>query len=116
MSTRPVSIRPRKAHSSGSRSPEFALLGFLYLQPGHGYELHQRLTNELGYIWGVSQSETYNILKRLAANGFIKSRIVAQEKLPSRNLLTLTPRGRSRFEAWLQTPSSSSQRTVRLEF
>lgn len=111
-----MSISTRPARKVANRSPEFALLGFLYLQPGHGYELHQRLTRELGYIWGVSQSETYNILKRLAARGFIKSRIVAQEKLPPRNLLTLTPRGRTRFEAWLRAPAASSLRTVRLEF
>jgi molybdopterin-binding protein len=86
------------------------------MQPGHGYELHQRLTRELGYIWSVSQAQTYNILKRLEAQGFIKSRIVPQEKLPSRNLLTLTRRGRTRFETWLKTPGGSSVRTIRLEF
>src|SRR5512140_1556197 len=86
------------------------------MQPGHGYELHQRLTRELGYIWNVSQSETYNILKRLEAQHFIKSRIVKQEKLPPRNLLSLTARGRSRFENWLKTPGGNSVRTIRLEF
>ncbi len=111
-----MSIQLRTARRITSRSPEFALLGFLYLEPGHGYDLHRRLTRELGYIWGASQSETYNILKRLAARGFIKSRIVEQEKLPPRNLLTLTPHGRLRFEAWLKTPAVSSLRTVRLEF
>ena len=111
-----MSIHPRKPRRSGGLSPEFALLGFLYIEPGHGYELHRRLTSELGYIWGVSQSETYNVLKRLAARGFIKSRIIEQEKLPPRNLLTLTPRGRARFEAWLKMPAASSLRTVRLEF
>jgi molybdopterin-binding protein len=98
------------------KSPEFALLGFLYMQPGHGYELHQRLSRELGYIWNVSQSETYNILKRLEAQGFIKSKLVKQEKLPPRNLLSLTLPGRSRFEAWLKTPGGNSVRTIRLEF
>src|SRR5512143_1910165 len=101
---------------SVGKSPEFALLGFLYIQPGHGYELHQRLARELGYIWSVSQSETYNTLKRLEAQGFVKSRIVRQEKLPSRNLLSLTRRGRARFEAWLKTPGANSVRTIRLEF
>jgi molybdopterin-binding protein len=103
------------ARSTG-RSPEFALLGFLYLQPAHGYELHQRLSRELGYIWSVSQSETYNTLKRLEGQGFIRARIVPQAKLPPRNQLTLTRSGRSRFEAWLRTPGRNSVRTIRLEF
>ncbi len=106
----------RKLPRSAGKSPEFALLGFLYLQPAHGYELHQRLTKELGRIWDVSQSETYNILKRLEAQGFIKSRLVPQEKLPPRNQLSLTRSGKSRFEAWLRTPGNQSVRTIRLEF
>ncbi len=98
------------------KSPEFALLGFLYMGSCHGYELHQRLTKELGYIWNVSQSETYNILKRLESQGFIKSRVVKQEKLPPRNQLSLTRKGKTRFETWLRTPGDQSVRTIRLDF
>ena len=101
---------------SGGKSPEFALLGFLYVQPCHGYELHQKLINELGTIWSASQSETYNIIKRLEARKFIKSRVVKQEKLPARNMLSLTSSGRLRFETWLKKPSGNSVRTIRLEF
>jgi molybdopterin-binding protein len=101
---------------SAGKSPEFALLGFLYLQPSHGYELHLRLLKELGYIWNVSQSQTYNILRRLEAQGFIKSKVVKQKVLHPRYLLTLTLPGRLRFETWLKTPGGSSVRTIRLEF
>ncbi len=101
---------------SAAKSPEFALLGFLYMAPCHGYELHQRLMAELGYIWHASQSETYNVLKRLQARGFIRSRVLAQEKLPARNMLFLTPSGRKRFETWLKTPGENSIRAIRLEF
>ncbi len=111
-----MSTPPRKALGPGNRSPEYALLGFLYMQPGHGYELHRRLIKELGTIWGASQSETYNVLKRLEAQGLIKSRIVAQQKLPARNMLSLTARGRSHFEKWLKAPAASSIRTIRLDF
>ena len=97
-------------------SPEYALLGFLFAGPCHGYELHRQLTTELGYVWGVSQAETYNILKRLEARGFIRSRIVAQERLPARNQLSLTRQGRQRFLTWLKQPSGSSVRSIRLEF
>ncbi len=106
----------QKSTRSVGKSPEFALLGFLYLGPCHGYELHQRLARELGYVWSVSQAETYNILKRLEAQGFIKSRIVTQEKLPARNQLSLTHSGRARFLHWLKAPSGASVRTIRLEF
>jgi molybdopterin-binding protein len=107
---------PATPPRSGGKSPEFALLGFLYLGPCHGYELHQRLIRELGYIWSASQPETYNILRRLEAQGFIKSKLVTQEKLPPRRELSLTRSGRSRFQHWLEQPSGSGVRTIRLEF
>ncbi len=97
-------------------SPEFALLGLLYLRPDHGYDLHRRLTAELGEIWRVSQSQTYKTLKRLQSQGYLTATLVIQEKLPPQQNLELTLAGRRRFEAWLDAPTSSSLRAIRLDF
>lgn len=97
-------------------SPEFALLGFLSQAPAHGYELHARLTSELGEIWHCSQSQTYNILARLEAQGFIEGRPHPQEKRPDRRELRLTESGRARFEAWLWQVSPPSVHAIRVEF
>jgi PadR family transcriptional regulator AphA len=99
-----------------SRSPEYALLGFLYSQPNYGYDLHRLLTTNLGQAWHLSQSQTYNILKRLEIQGSISSTTVEQEKLPSIQYLKITKAGRRRFETWLDTPTRSSVRSIRLEF
>jgi len=107
---------PEHDHRAGARSPEYALLGFLYKQPTHGYNLHQRLVRELGHVWHISQSQTYNILKRLETQGFISATTVEQEKLPTRQLLHITPAGCRRFEDWLQASSGSSVRAIRVEF
>jgi PadR family transcriptional regulator AphA len=103
-------------HHFGSRSPEYALLGFLYEKPDHGYALHQRLADELGYVWHVSQSQTYSILKRLQDQGYISCKIQEQEKLPPRQFLRITETGRHRFEEWFRATSGSSVRAIRLEF
>lgn len=100
----------------GPFSPEFPLLGLLAQQPAHGYDLHHRLAQDLGEIWHVSLSQTYNVLNRLEAQGLIKGSLEAQEKLPARRRFTLTPAGRERFEAWLYTPSRSTVRATRVEF
>jgi PadR family transcriptional regulator, regulatory protein AphA len=97
-------------------SPEYALLGLLAQAPAHGYELHQRLTSELGQVWHVSLSQTYNILKRLEGQGDIKGTLLLQEKLPPRQHFRLTGRGRKRLEDWLNNPSGSSVRAIRVEF
>lgn len=99
-----------------SHSPEFALLGFLYEQPSHGYALHKRLLTELGNTWHASQSQTYNILKRLEAQGDVISTNQKQGKAPARRLLQITDQGKSRFVGWLQRPSGGSVRAIRLEF
>ena len=97
-------------------SPEFVLLGFLYQNPGHGYELHRRLVDEFGYIWHVSQSQTYNILKRLESHGFITAALIEQEKLPPRQLFHLNESGSQRLSAWLDTPTKCSVHAIRVEF
>ena len=106
----------KKEHHSGNLSPEFALLGFLIEKPCHGYDLHQRLTTELGQVWHLSQSQAYAILKRLETRGDISARVVAQEKLPARQMLHITTSGRKHFFAWLETDISTTARSIRLEF
>ena len=106
----------QKTHHFGARSPVYALLGFLFEQPNHGYTLHQQLVSELGHVWHVSQSQTYAILKRLRTQGDISAKTMEQEKLPSRQFLHITPAGSRRFKQWLVKPSGSSVRAIRLEF
>ena len=100
----------------GSLSPEFALLGLLSQAPAHGYELHQRLEDELGQIWHLSQSQIYNILNRLEAKSYIQGTLQEQEGLPAKRLFRLTRSGLQRFETWLHSPSRASVRAIRVEF
>ncbi len=97
-------------------SPEYVLLGLLNQQPAHGYDLHQRLIEELGQIWHISLSQTYNILKRLEAKGFIVGVVQVQAKAPPRRRFRLTPLGRRRFEEWLTTSAEPRARAIRVEF
>lgn len=107
---------PHDASYTPSRSPEYALLGFLAIGPAHGYDLHQRLVNELGQVWHASQSQTYNILARLEGQGLVRGTLVPQARLPARRLLELTPAGLAQFEAWLAAPTGASMRAIRVDF
>lgn len=106
----------QKAHHIGTLSPEMALLGLLYKGEGHGYDLHRTVNTDLAQVWHLSQSQAYAILKRLEARGDISSEKIPQEKLPSRQLLRMTPQGRENFLAWLDSPSGGSTRSIRMEF
>jgi DNA-binding PadR family transcriptional regulator len=111
-----VTNRSKSQPRTSGLSPEFALLGFLDQSSAHGYELHQKLIEELGEIWHASLSQTYNILTRLEAQGFIEGTPLAQEKRPDKRQLRLTDAGKERFEAWLHALSACSVRAIRVEF
>ena len=108
-------MHPSSARAS-DLSPEHVLLGLLDQRPAHGYQLHLRLTQELGSLWHLSQSQTYSTLKRLEGRSWITATPHPQENLPDRRLLRLTPEGRRRFQAWLHAPTASSLRAIRVEF
>lgn len=61
---------------------EIAVLGLLKEQPLHGYELKKRLSETLGFLWGVSYGSLYPALRRLEREGAIE--VVTQPSLPSR--------------------------------
>lgn len=110
-----ISSRPRGS-STGSLSPEYALLGLLASRPAHGYELHHKLSSDLEQVWRLSLSQVYNILNRLESQDFIEGELEAQEKLPARRRYSLTPAGKVHFERWLLTPTRTSGRAIRVEF
>ncbi|MFN2159166.1 MAG: helix-turn-helix transcriptional regulator [Anaerolineales bacterium] len=97
-------------------SPEYPLLGFLAQSPAHGYELHKRLDEDLTGIWNLSQSQVYNILKRLENQGDINSEIKPGKSAPDKYLLSITKIGAQRFRRWLDEPTPGSVRAVRVEF
>lgn len=105
-----------KKPASSALSPEYVLLGFLARGPAHGFELHERIERDLGHIWQISLSQTYNIHKRLETKGFIKGTRQPQKAVPDRNRFRLIPAGRRRFKAWLQAPAEPSARAIRVEF
>jgi DNA-binding PadR family transcriptional regulator len=106
----------QKAHYIGTLSPEMALLGLLYKESGHGYDLHRKVAADLGQVWHLSQSQAYAILKRLETRGDISTKKIPQEKLPSRQLLQMTDQGRKNFLEWLDATSGGSTRAIRMEF
>lgn len=109
-------MKNQKAHHIGTLSPEMALLGLLYGEAGHGYDLHRKVVADLGQVWHLSQSQAYAILNRLEARGDISAEEIPQEKLPSRQLLRMTAQGREHFLAWLDATSGGSTRAIRMEF
>ena len=107
---------PRSSQASSELSPKYAIMGFLYIRPMHGYDLHKHLQTDLGEVWRISQSQAYNIIKNLEKAGSITTNLQHQDKRPDKELLKLTTDGRAEFEKWLYTPTPGSARALRVEF
>jgi len=86
-------------------SSEFALLGFLYDKPTHGYDLHKSITDPdgIGLIWNVKMSNLYAYLDKLDKKGFIHGTMQPGDAHPTRMEYQITDEGKKAFEDWLST-------------
>ena len=96
-------------------SPQPALLGFLMIQPKHGYELYQEFDRELGRVWRVGRSQLYAQLKQMEEAGLVTTQSEPQPNRPTRKVYHLTPAGREAFLDWVHQ-STPHLRHIRLEF
>jgi len=96
---------------------EYALLGFLRVRPMHGYEIYQRIEagDKDGLVWQVKQGLLYTMLARLESEGLVEGAVETQGTRPPRKLFSLTAKGDTLLQAWLQTPVRNG-RDFRLEF
>ncbi|MCE7982665.1 MAG: PadR family transcriptional regulator [Caldilinea sp. CFX5] len=103
--------------SATTLTVEYALLGFVYDQPTHGYEIYQQLSAAQGLwqVWRMKQSQLYALLTKLEDEEYLVTTLQPQEARPPRKVYSLTAAGRSAFEQWLTTPVTHG-RQMRLEF
>lgn len=95
-----------KEKSFNLSATEYALLGFLYSKPVHGYELHKQITDpdSVGMIWGLKLSNMYAQLDKLDRMGLITGKLLANEQRPARMEYSLTSTGKTLFDRWLFEP------------
>lgn len=86
-------------------SSEFALLGFLFDKPTHGYDLHKLITNPdgIGLIWNVKMSNLYAYLDKLDKKGYIHGTMQPGDTHPTRMEFQITDAGKQAFETWLDS-------------
>lgn len=81
------------------------MLGLLALEGERsGYDLAKQAERSVGHVWAPTKSHLYAVLRRLAAAGLVAARGVRQERLPDKQLYSLTDAGREAFARWLDEP------------
>ncbi|MFI1562511.1 PadR family transcriptional regulator [Streptomyces sp. NPDC020490] len=83
---------------------ELSILGFLYEEPLHGYELKARIQALNGHIRPVSDGALYPAITRLVKAGLIEQRTEPGSGAAHRRILSLTEAGRTGLLARLGNP------------
>lgn len=98
-------------------SLEYILLGFLYQDPIHGYDLYKKISNfeVISLVWHIKQSKLYAQLDKLEENGLLTSNMVPGEAHQMRKEYRITAVGKQAFLAWATSPVSHG-RDMRQEF
>ncbi|NUO59552.1 MAG: PadR family transcriptional regulator [Hamadaea sp.] len=84
-----------------------AILGFLYEQPLHGYELKDRIQSLTGHVKAVSDGALYPALTRLETAGLLTKHTGPGAAGAPRQTLSLTEAGRAELLRRLREPTQS---------
>ena len=91
------------------------LLALLAKEPAHGYELKIALEQTFGAAYpSPNIGQIYVTLKRLEADGLVRSQDVEQTTRPNKRVYELTAAGREAVAAWVDEPSDGPR--IRDEF
>ena len=96
---------------------EYILLGLLYQESGHGYDLHKRIQDigSLSQIWQVKRSKLYYLLEKLEKQKLLKATYISSKNSPGRKEYQLTEKGKAAFITWVETPIEKA-RNLRIVF
>jgi DNA-binding PadR family transcriptional regulator len=81
---------------------ELAILGFLYEQPLHGYELKRRVAQLTGHVRPIADGTLYPAIKRLEKAGWLNRQTEPGTRAAPRHVLTLTDEGRAELRRRLR--------------
>ncbi|MEU1284077.1 PadR family transcriptional regulator [Kitasatospora sp. NPDC005856] len=84
-----------------------AILGFLYDQPLHGYELKSRITGLTGHVRPVSDGALYPAISRLEKAGLLRRRTEPGSGAAPRQTLEPTAQGRAELLRRLADPEQA---------
>lgn len=88
-------------------SLEFTLLGLLNRKPRTGYDLSKIVSRTTSFYWTATQTQVYQSLKKMAAQGWITSETIWQSSKPSKLVYHINPEGKDAFMKWLRNPPES---------
>lgn len=87
---------------------EFAILGWLSIEPMSGYDLKKRIERSVSMFWNESFSSIYPTLNKLSEGGMIVESEPAPGDHPSRRVWKVTDVGLHALKEWLAEPFAAT--------
>ena len=83
---------------------KYALLGVFSLMAGSGYDIKKFCDSSISYFWNENYGHIYPVLKTMEQEGLITKQVEQTEGRPSKNVYSITEKGREELEKWLILP------------
>lgn len=83
---------------------KYALLGVLNLMSGSGYDIKKFCDSSIGFFWNENYGHIYPMLQKMEKEELVTKRVEQTEKKPSKNIYSITKKGREELEQWLKLP------------
>jgi DNA-binding PadR family transcriptional regulator len=83
---------------------KYAILGSLSLMPMSGYDIKKFSDGSIAHFWNENYARIYPVLKQMEKEGLVIKETMHTEGRPSRNLYSITGKGRSQLDLWLLQP------------
>jgi DNA-binding PadR family transcriptional regulator len=80
---------------------EHAILVSLRERPASGLDLTRRFDRSIGFFWRATHQQIYRVLGRMDADGWVRSKTVAQQGRPDKKVYEVAANGRRELERWL---------------
>jgi PadR family transcriptional regulator AphA len=93
---------------------KYALLGVLSLMSGSGYDIKKFCDSSIGYFWNENYGHIYPVLQKMEEEELITKEVKQTEGRPTKNVYSITQKGREELEEWLMLPTE--QGPIRSEF
>ncbi len=91
------------------------ILGILYEEPTHGYNIKKVFYKNLLQDFGINDGQLYPALNQLEQDGLISKEIVVQEKGPNRHRYSISEHGKKEFFNWLEGDEDENK-SIRYDF
>lgn len=86
---------------------KYALLGALSLMSGSGYDIKKFCDSSISHFWNENYGHIYPVLQKMEQEELITKKVEQTEGRPSKNVYSITEKGRVQLEEWLLDPVES---------